>query len=258
MKLSVIIIAKDAENLIADAISSCEFADEIIVIDTGSKDRTADVAKKMNARVINYSSENFSEIRNFGLKQAKEEWVFYLDTDERVSKELANSIEEKIRDKDLKINVFRVKRKNFYFGNHEWPHIEKMERLFKKDSLIKWEGELHETPVFKGSVGELDGFLLHYSHRDLSSMVKKTMKWSKIEAELRFKAGHPKMTWWRFPRVMITAFNNSYIKQKGYKAGTIGIIESLYQAFSIFITYSKLWELQIKNQNSIPNLSDKT
>jgi len=244
MKLSVIIIAKDAENLIADAISSCLFADEIIVVDTGSKDRTIDIAKKMKTQVINYSSENFSDIRNFALKQAKGDWVFYVDTDERVSEELADSIKEKIKNKNSKINAYKVKRKNFYFGNHEWPYIENMERLFKKENLKEWRGELHETPIFKGLIGDLDGFLLHYSHRDLSSMIKKTIQWSTIEAELRFKAGHPKMTWWRFPRVMITAFYNSYIKQKGYKIGVIGIIESVYQAFSIFITYAKLWELQ--------------
>ena len=75
------------------------------------------------------------------------------------------------------------------------------------------------------------------------------MQWSTIEAELRFKARHPKMTWWRFPRVMFTAFYDSYIKQKGYKVGAVGIMESMYQAFSIFITYAKLWELQNKNDN---------
>ncbi len=255
MKLSVVIIAKNAENDIADAISSCAFADEIIVIDNDSSDRTTQVAKRLNAEVFEVKTKDFSAIRNIGLKKAKEDWILYIDTDERVTSELARNIKYQIssirqaQDKNIKyqnMGGYKIQRKNFYFGNHEWPHIEKMERLFKKDKLKGWSGELHETPIFSGQIEELDGFLLHYTHRDLSSMVKKTIEWSTIEAELRFKAGHPKITWWRFPRVMITAFFDSYIRQQGWKAGTIGIIESLYQSFSIFVTYAKLWELQNK------------
>ena len=75
-------------------------------------------------------------------------------------------------------------------------------------------------------------------------MLNKTIEWSSAEAMLRYNAGHPQMTWWRFPRVMLTAFFDSYIKQQGFRAGAIGLIESIYQSFSIFITYAKLWELQ--------------
>lgn len=79
-------------------------------------------------------------------------------------------------------------------------------------------------------------------------MVEKTNKWSDTEALLRFNSNHPKMTWWRFPRVMLTAFFNSYIRQGGWKAGAVGLIESVYQSFSMFITYAKLWELQNLNK----------
>ncbi len=75
-------------------------------------------------------------------------------------------------------------------------------------------------------------------------MVNKTNTWSDTEAKLRLEAKHPQITWWRFPRVMTTAFVDSFFRQKGYKAGTAGIIESIYQSFSMFITYAKLWEMQ--------------
>ena len=91
---------------------------------------------------------------------------------------------------------------------------------------------------------------MHYTHRDLESMVNKTAAWSSIEAAQRYKQNHPKISWWRFPRVMLTAFFNSYIIQGGYKAKTVGIIESVYQAFSIFITYAKLWEMQKQSVRS--------
>lgn len=253
MKLSAIIIAKNAENDVADAISSVTFADEIIVIDSGSQDRTVALAEKLGAKVFLHESSNFSELRNYGLKKAKGEWILYIDSDERATGELVVSIKYQVlRGNDNQFSTFRIKRKNFYLGNNEWPHIEKMERLFRRDKLKSWRGELHETPIFDGEIGELNGFLLHYTHRDLSSMLKKTIQWSSIEAELRLREDHPKMTWWRFLRVATTAFFDSYIKQSGWKAGTAGLIESIYQSFSMFITYAKLWELQqkIKSENA--------
>ncbi len=261
MKLTVVIISKNAEQLIKDCLSSVSFADEIIVVDAGSTDKTNDIAKKFGAKIIQGESNNFAQQRNIGLKAARGEWILYIDTDERVSPELTEEIKSisglpsslplhRPLLKERKNNVtFRIKRKNFYFGNHEWPYVEKLERLFRKASLKGWRGSLHESPIIDGETGELDGFLYHYTHRDLSSMLEKTIVWSQIEAELRLKSNHPRMTWWRFPRVMLTAFYDSYIRQKGYKAGTAGIVESMYQAFSMFITYARLWEMQINNKN---------
>lgn len=244
-KLSVAIIAKNAQEYIADAISSVSFANEIIVIDNTSVDNTSEIAKKMGAKVFPYKAKNFADARNYALQKAKGEWILYIDTDERVSNELATQIQHLVNNGENSETVaYKIYRKNFYYGNHEWPYIEKLERLFKKINLKEWYGELHESPKFDGSAGELDGFLFHYTHQRLDAMVEKTNRWSEIEAELRFKTHHPKMVWWRFFRVMITAFFDSYIRQKGWKAGMVGIIESFYQSFSMFVTYAKLWELQ--------------
>lgn len=250
-KISGIIITKNEENTIVDCIDSISFCSEVIVIDAGSSDRTVDVAKRMGAKVFIHETKDFSKLRNYGLEKASEDWIFYIDSDERASIELAKNIENKIRG-DLNIDVYKILRKNFYLGNNEWPRIEKIERLFKRRAIKKWQGQLHESPVYTGEVGEIDGFLFHYTHRNLSSMLEKTIEWSKIEAELRFEANHPKMTWWRFPRVMVGAFLKSYFIEGGWRVGTAGLIESIYQAFSIFITYARLWELQqeiLKSKN---------
>ncbi len=245
MKLSAIIIAKNAEEIIPDCLRSISFCDEVIVVDGGSTDKTNDIAKKFHAKIVKGDVNNFAEQRNIGLQHTRGAWVLYIDTDERISPELAENIQKVIVLPNF--STYKIKRKNFYFGNHEWPQIEKLERLFKRENLKKWEGQLHESPIIVGEVGELNGYLLHYTHRDITSMLEKTIVWSQVEAELRFKNNHPRMTWWRFPRVMLTAFWDSYIKQKGYKAGTTGMIESIYQAFSMFITYARLWEMQGKN-----------
>lgn len=243
-KLTAIIIAKNEEDMIADCIDSVSFADEIVIVDSGSKDKTREIAKRMAAKVYDIDTDDFSAMRNFGRQKATGEWILYVDADERVSVELKKNILSLISHQSYV--VYKLKRKNFYFGDHPWPTIEYLERLFKKESLIGWKGKLHETPTYKGEIGDIDGYLMHFTHRNLSQMIKKTLKWSKIEAQLRVDAHHPPMKWWRFPRVMWGAFFNSYITQKGWKAGTMGLIESMYQAFSIFITYARLWEMQEK------------
>lgn len=248
--ISAIVIVKNGGDVIADCLDSLSFCDEIIVVDGGSEDRTLEIAEEKKAKIFKHETTDFSESRNFGLEKAEGKWVLYVDADERITPELATNIQQKtITDLPLEISAYRLKRKNFYLGNNEWPYIERQERLFKKDKLKGWQGKLHETAVFEGKIGELEGFLLHYTHRDLTSMVGKTLEWSKVEAELRFESNHPKMTWWRFPRVMTTAFLDSYVRQGGYKAGTVGVIESVYQSFSMFITYARLWELQKKRDS---------
>lgn len=248
-KISVVILTKNSENDIVDCIESVKsLAGEIIVIDDNSTDRTAGLAGRMGARVEICKDKllNFADRRNLGLKKAKSKWILYIDSDERVTGELKESILKVINEREPEYQAYRILRKNYYFGTHEWPFVESLERLFIKSSLKGWHGEVHETPMIEGKVGQLNGFLLHYTHKDLASMVNKTISWSKIEAELRFKAHHPPVVWWRFPRVMLTAFYDSYIRQRGYKAGTAGLIESVYQSFSMFITYARLWEMQQK------------
>jgi glycosyltransferase involved in cell wall biosynthesis len=231
--------------MIGDCLKSVSFCDEIILIDSGSIDKTVKIATDEGAKVFKEESNDFSEKRNLGLEKAHGDWILYVDADERISKELKESITTLLDYSPSGTpGVFRLKRKNYYLGNHPWPKIEKMERLFKRTVIKGWEGALHESPKTTGNTGELDGYLIHYTHRDITKMVEKTNQWSETEAELRIKHHHPQMSWWRFPRVMLSAFADSYFKQGGWRVGTAGFVESMYQAFSSFITYAKLWELQ--------------
>lgn len=245
MNLTTIIITKNEEDNIVDAIESVKFSNQIIVVDNDSSDRSPDLAKRNGAEVISKKFTDFSKQREEGLGHAKSDWILYIDADERVSEDLKKEIENVASDKSSK-DAYKIRRRNYYFGDHEWFYYENIFRLFRKDSLKGWSGEIHESPVFVGVTGELKGFLNHYTHRDLTSMLDKTIKWSDTEARIRLNANHPKMSWWRFPRVMITSFLNYYIRQRGYKAGTAGLVESIYQSYSTFITYAKLWEMQNK------------
>lgn len=248
MKLSAVIIAKNEEEMIRGALDSVKFCDEIILIDNDSSDNTAQIAKDRGARTFKIETSDFSELRNKGLKEASGEWIFYIDCDERVSDELRENIHKAVSDKN-NVSAYQVLRKNYYFGNTLWPKVEKMERLFKKTRLEGWYGRIHESPKFEGKIEVLDGFLLHFTHRNLAQMLNKTIEWSDTEARVKFEANHPRIKSWRIFRVMLTAFLGSYLRDEGFRAGKTGIMEGVYQAFSTFITYAKLWELQNKNKN---------
>lgn len=242
--LSAIIIAKNEAPRIERCLSTVGFADERIVVDNGSADDTARLAKK-TAHVVKSFSSDFSHLRNLGARKAKGMWLLYIDADEQVSDELKKEILEKINDEGLRMKGYFITRQNYYLGT-KWPTRDKMIRLIKKEALQQWTGSLHEHPEIAGVVGQLEEPLIHDTHRSLSDMIAKTNEWSDIEAKLRFDQHHPQVTWWRLLRVMLTGFWQSFIREGGWKAGVVGWIESLYQGFSMFITYAKLWELQKK------------
>ncbi len=248
LNISAIILAKDEEDRIQRCLESLRWTSERIVIDNGSTDKTVELAKKYHVKVVEYPEKDFSKLRNRGKDEAHGDWVLYVDADEQVTPQLRKRIETIINtfnpEKDP-VGYF-IKRKNFYLG-HEWPYRDKMHRLFWKKSLLHWEGKLHETAIIDGAIDTIDEPLLHDTHRTLSEMVEKTNVWSDVEAKLRMDSGHPAVVWWRFLRVMATAFWDSFVRQRGWRAGVVGWIESMYQAFSMFITYAKLWELQQKN-----------
>ncbi len=245
MKISAIILAKNEATRIGKCLQSLAWTDERIVVDNGSADDTVTIAKKFDSRVINSEEKSFAGRRNLGLKEAKGDWILYIDADEIVSEELKKQIVSVIENKQLTNAAYVLRRKNYYLGQL-WPLQEKIVRLFQKSALKEWYGDLHESPRVEGKLGELSAPLTHDTHRTLEEMVTKTNEWSKIEATLRLRRGHPPIVWWRFIRVMATAFYDSFIRQSGWRAGPVGWIESIYQAFSIFITYAKLWEIQAK------------
>lgn len=242
--ISVLIISKNDEDVIADAIKSVkDLADEIIVVDGGSEDKTVEVSEKLGAKVVKNEFKNFADQRNLAVAFAHGDWIFYIDSDERATPEFIKDVRSKMSDTREDVVGFYVRRKTFFYGK-DWGFQDRVERIFRKDKLKGWKGIVHETPEVEGRLETISEPILHYTHRELSDMVEKTNEWSEYEADLRARANHPKMNVFRFARVMITGFLRSYIFEKGYRNGTAGLIESIYQAFSMFITYAKLWERQ--------------
>jgi len=257
IKLSAIIITRNEEERIGKCLDSVKWVEEVIVVDNGSTDKTVEVAKS-RAKVFEHTKGGFSGMRNRGAREAVGKWLLYVDADEIVNSLLHKEIISKVQSPESKYVAYAIPRKNILLGREMkyggwWPDY--VMRLMKKDTFKSWKGELHEQPEISGEIGKLKNPLIHSTHRNLTEMVEKTNEWSEIEAKLMFEAGHPKMTVARFFTAMFREFWYRGIREKGFLDGPIGIIEIVYQVFSRFVSYAKLWEMQIgssklKVQNS--------
>lgn len=245
MKLSAVVICKNEQSMLKTCLLSLKWADEIIVIDNYSTDKTVEIAKENGARVVKFESEDFAKTRNKGMEEAKGEWVLYVDSDERVLEPLKLEILEIINGSNF--SAFGISRKNIIFGQtvdygpykYDW-----VIRLFRKDHFGSWMGKVHEYGKFKGELGYTKNSLFHLTHRGLDHFMAKALEWSKIDAKLRLDAHHPKMTKWRFIRILISGSYDELIKRRGLFGGTVGIVDSVLQIFSFYTTYIRLWELQ--------------
>lgn len=243
--LSVVIITKNEENRIKACLESVKWADEIVVLDNGSADKTLDIAKDYTKNIFKFDNLDYASIRNKGMEKASSDWVLYVDSDERVLVPLKEEILEITA--SGKYSAVALCRKNIIFGKEVkygpfWPDW--MIRLFKKRDFESWIGKVHEYPKFKGELGYSKNPLLHLTHRDVDQIVLKSLEWSKIDAKLRLDVNHPRMSGWRFIRILLSEIFNQGVKRKGFFNGTIGVMDSILQAFSMFITYVRLWQIQ--------------
>lgn len=236
--------------MIGDCLLSLKFSDEIIIVDSGNTDSTNEIAKSFGAKIVPCKGTGFAEFRNAGLKAAHKAWILYVDADERVTPLLKNEIEQIMSTSDS-APVYQIPRKNIYLGQEMhfggWGG-DRVIRLFKKSALLRYEGQLHEQPVFVGDLRTMNSELIHYSHRDLTSMLNKTLNFTGYEAKLRFAAGHPPLAWWRFLRVMFTEFWLRFIKLSAWRDGAAGVIDGMFQVFNSFIIYARLWEMQLDSK----------
>lgn len=246
--LSAIVITKNEEDLIKTCLESVIWADEIIIIDNASSDETLSIAKKYTEKIYKTENQDFSEKRNLGIKKAAGDWILYIDSDERVLAPLKEEIKQ-IVSTDSKHSAYAISRKNIIFGRvvsygpyrKDW-----VIRLLRKKDFETFVGKVHESPKFRGKLGYTKNSLLHLTHRNVDQFILKSLEWSKIDAKLRLEAGHPKMSWWRFLRIFTSEIFNQGILRKGFFNGTIGVMDSLLQTFSLFITYVRLWQMQQK------------
>ena len=241
-KLSVVILTKNEEENIERAIISVkEIANEIIVLDSNSKDKTVEIAKNLGAKVYFRKFDNFSNQRNYSLELAKYEWIFVLDADEELSDELKTSIKNEL--KNPRYDCYFVNRRTFFLGkflNHtlypEWRL-----RLFKKGK-VKYEGEIHEVVKCFGKIGKLHGDLYHYSFKDFQDFVEKNLRYSRLSAQILYKKGKKFRALDLILRPLWT-FVKFFFLKKGFLDGWRGFTISLSYAFFNLAKYTFLKEL---------------
>lgn len=243
--LSVVVIVKNEENRIKACLESAKWADEIVVVDNGSSDKTLKITKDYTDKIIKTNLSDFASLRNLGMKEANGDWVLFVDADERVLESLRKEIEAMITLGDF--SAYAISRRNIIFGTEVkygpfWPDW--VIRLLKRSDFEGWIGKVHEYPKFKGKLGYSKNSLLHLTHRNIDQIILKSLEWSKIDAKLRLEGNHPKMSGWRFLRIFLSEIFNQGIVRRGFFNGTIGVMDSLLQAFSMYMTYVRLWEMQ--------------
>ncbi|OGD55592.1 hypothetical protein A3I57_02235 [Candidatus Beckwithbacteria bacterium RIFCSPLOWO2_02_FULL_47_23] len=246
MKLSVIVLTRNNQEFIGKCLESVKgWAKEIVVIDAGSTDKTLSIAKKYNCRIIHQPWLGFSRQRTLGAQKATSEWVFYLDADERMGKELKKEIDR--LSKAPAEAGFQVKRKNFILG--KWLqkggwYPDRQTRLINKTKLNQWVGRIHEYPSLTGATGSLEAPIVHLTHRGINWNLKKTITYTDQVADLMYRAGKFRLRWWHLFTAPLRQFWHRGIVKGGLFEGMEGLITVLYQVFDTFITYAKLWEKQ--------------
>lgn len=253
--LSTIILAGNEEKMIVDCLKSCFFSGEIILVAANSTDNTVQLAQKTypSIKIVKTNdgyNRNFSKWRNLGLSKATKDWILYIDSDERVTESLQQEIKKTISNKS-EFSHFAIPRANFYLGKrvkYGGSYPDYAIRLFQKQFLKGYQGILHEQPIVDGQISYLKSDLSHFTHRDLSSMLQKTLVWTDMEAKALFESNHPPVVWWRIIRMMLTKIWERLIKQQMWRDKTVGWISVIFETFDTFLIYARLWEIQQKNK----------
>lgn len=245
--LSVAIITLNAASQLEDCLKSAGFADEIVVVDSGSTDGTQALAERYGARVIAQAWLGFGPQKQFAVDAAGHDWVLCLDADERVSPELQAAIESVLQSSAS--TAYRFARCNRFLGRYlkygegypDWSL-----RLFDRRQARWSDDAVHEKVVANGAVGTLKGDLLHDSAETLAIYLSKQNRYTTLAAEMAAAAGK-RASFGRLAFSPIIRFIKFYLVRQGFRDGLPGLIHIAIGCFNSFMKYAKLFEKQRSN-----------
>jgi len=252
--LSVTIIALNEEKNIARAIESVRgFAQEVLVIDSGSTDQTASVAKHLGARVIVNPWRGYGQQKNFAQAQAAHDWILNLDADEEVSAELAIEIQQVLeRDEGKNITGYSLPRLSKYLGRwirHGGWYPNRLLRIANRKFGSWSEPEVHEEWIVSGAVMPLRHDLLHYPFLNIQDQVRTNLRYSAQGSDALRRMGKRKSLL-RLLWKPIGKFLETFVIKQGFRDGIAGFIISVNAAHSIFLKYAYLFENSGKKNES--------
>ncbi len=241
-KISVIIITKDEEENIGDCLKSVEWADEIVVVDSESKDKTIKIAENFTGKVFVKKWEGFSIQKKYALDLASNEFVLNLDADERISEKLRYEIQGL----DFISDGYFIPRENYFLNKKittcGWDKDFQL-RLFKKSKVKVTEKLIHEGFVVEGKIDYLINPIIHYTFTTIEKSLSKINTYSTLQALEVYK----KKKIVKSSTIIshgLSAFLRYYISLKGYKDGIQGLIISIFNSITTLLTYMKIWEYQ--------------
>ncbi|MEW6593514.1 MAG: glycosyltransferase family 2 protein [Thermodesulfobacteriota bacterium] len=242
-KLSVAIITLNEEERLGDCLASVAFADEVVVVDAGSTDRTVAIAEAHGARVIRQEWLGFGRQKQFAIDQCRNRWVLVLDADERIPAATAREITTVLERPAYA--ACSLPRQNFFCGRWLkragwWP--DRVVRLFDRTRARMSDRLVHEGLVVDGPVGALQGMIVHHANRDLAHTLAKINSYSSAGAEELAKAGRRGSLVQAAGRAS-WAFVHNYFLRRGFLDGREGFLQAACDAVNIFFKYAKLWEL---------------
>lgn len=245
-KLSVIISAFNEENKIEDCLKSVKFADEIIVVDNTSTDKTAEFSKKFTSKIFTRPNNPMLNInKNFGFTKAGGDWVLSLDADEQIPNDLAEEIKSIIKIKNNKISGYWIPRKNIIFGKwieHTGWYPDHQLRLFKKEKGKFEEKHVHEMIKLAGESDYLKNPMLHNNYENINQFLQKTFFiYAPNEAGNLIKNGY-RFDWKDSIRFPVKEFLSRFFAREGYKDGIHGLVLSLLMAFYHLVIFVNIWQ----------------
>ncbi len=246
--LSIILITKNEAANIRACLESVAWADEIIVVDSGSTDDTVAICRELGATVHEHDWPGFGEQKNRALGYATKDWVLSLDADERVTPELRAEIETVLRNESAS-DAYLVPRLSNYCGRfmrHSGWYPDLLPRLFKRGKARFSDDLVHERLIIEGDTGELKGMLLHYAFDDLEEVLHKVNQYSSAGAAMMQRRGRQASLSGAVLRGL-WSFMRTYVLRAGFLDGREGFMLAVSNAEGTYYRYLKLMLLNRKN-----------
>ena len=245
-KVSVYILTYNEEKKIEEALSTVTWADEIVVADSGSSDRTVEIARRYTDRVVQIPFEGFGKLRNDAVACCSQEWIFSLDADERCTQEVRDEIRAVVEDPGA-ADAYLVPRRNLFMNRWirhcGWYPDFRQPQLFRKGRMRYREDKVHEGYELRGRLGTLKSAIWQYPFSDLVQSVDKMQRYSTLGAEkLNAKGVRGGMA--KALGHGIWAFVRIYLFKLGFLDGWPGFVIALGYFEQTFYKYAKLAELQ--------------
>ncbi|GAB4483014.1 MAG: glycosyltransferase family 2 protein [Thermodesulfovibrionales bacterium] len=243
-KVSVFIMTYNEEAKIRDCLESVRWADEIVVIDSFSTDRTVEICREYTDRIFQKEFNGFGELRNFSVSKTSHDWILSIDADERATEELKQEVLAKL-EAGPDADVYFVPRINYLLGRRVrhcgWYPDYRQPQFFRKGAMTYTDHLVHEGYIANGTVSYLKGHAIQIPFLSLDQFFRKMDRYSTLRAEDLARRG----TRFGVHQLILNPlamFSKTYIFKLGFLDGAVGLVISLLYAYYTFVKYVKLWE----------------